>query len=127
MVEEAFISGHEAASADTLLLLNSDVLPKYPGWLSAMKRLHGELESPGAVAALRPLLPDLLVGPAVMQALGRIGGSDAAAALTAHWLSFNEMLDRRSVLGLLSHALSNTRSDERSEDEALPSEEASER
>lgn len=42
--------GSEFANAETLLLLNSDVLPKYPGWLSAMKRAHQELDSPGAIA-----------------------------------------------------------------------------
>jgi len=42
--------GVQFATSDTLLLLNSDVIPKYPGWLSSMKRLHQQVKSPGALA-----------------------------------------------------------------------------
>ena len=42
--------GAEHANASTLLLLNSDVMPKETGWLSRLVEAYEELESPGAIA-----------------------------------------------------------------------------
>lgn len=44
--------GAGQASSEMLLLLNSDVMPKQTGWLSALKRAYLELKSPGAIAPL---------------------------------------------------------------------------
>lgn len=121
--------GAEHATSDTLLLMNSDVIPKYPGWLSAMKRQHQELDSPGAIAPallyeddsvqhagmtfdVHPDIPELWVnvheykGLPGSLVLGQQTAPKEVAAVTAACLMmttqiFNELggLDERFILG----------------------------
>ena len=90
--------GDARTISDLLPFLEADI------WLrmAAVEAL-GDLRSAQAVAPLTQLLTDLMIGPMAAEALARIGGGRAFAALANHWLRFHEQLDPETMLGLLAH------------------------
>lgn len=75
-------------------------------WLQmAAIQALGDLRSPQAIAALEPLLTDLMAGPMAAEAMAQIGGAKAYGCLARHWLSFQRELDPETALGLLAHVL----------------------
>lgn len=56
--------GAAVARGRLLLLLNSDVMPKAPGWLSGLQRAHAALNNPGAIG------PKLLYADGSLQHAG---------------------------------------------------------
>jgi HEAT repeat protein len=86
----------------------SELLPflKADPWLQmAAIQALGDIRSPIAVKPLRKLLPDFLLGPFVAEALARIGGSQAFAALADHWGNFHSELEAEPMLGFLAYVL----------------------
>jgi len=85
---------------DLLPFLESDT------WLQiAAVQALGDLRSPAAIEPLNRLLTDLLVGPMAAEAIAQIGGPQALARLSGHWLEFQHELDPETNLGLLAHVL----------------------
>lgn len=72
--------------------------------LAAVEAL-GNLHAPSAVAPLKKLLPDLLLGPVSAEALAKIGGVRAFRVLAEHWVVFHEELDTAPMLNYLAHIL----------------------
>jgi HEAT repeat protein len=104
VVQEAIVAigqiGDARAIPDLLGFLESD------SWLQlAAVQALGNLRSPVAVAPLEALLTDFMAGPLAAEALARVGGPAAFAALSAHWLRFRNELDVETTLGLLAHIL----------------------
>lgn len=104
VVQEAIVAigqiGDARAIPDLLGFLETDP------WLQmAAVQALGNLRSPIAVPHLRELLTDFLAGPLAAEALARIGGPDAFAALAEHWLRYRKELDTETSLGLLAHTL----------------------
>ena len=85
-----------------------DLLPflESETWLqvAAMQAL-GDLRSPRAIAPLRSLLDDPVVGFMAAEAMAQIGGPEALAHLAGHWLANQDELDPEATLGLLAHVL----------------------
>lgn len=104
VVQEVIVAigelGDARAIPDLIAFIDTDP------WLqmAAVESL-GNLRSPVAVPHLVPLLTDLTVGQLAAEALARIGGIDAAAALVTHWLRFEAELDLEPILGLVAHVL----------------------
>lgn len=72
--------------------------------LAAVEAL-GNLHAPSAIAPLKKLLPDLLLGPISAEALAKVGGVRAFRALAEHWIVFHEELDTIPMLNYLAHVL----------------------
>jgi HEAT repeat protein len=83
-----------------------DLLPFVEGdlWLQfAAVEALGDLHAPAAVEPLAGLLADVMVGMQAAESLARIGGPDAWAALSRHWLALERELEAAPFLGLLAH------------------------
>lgn len=92
--------GDRRVIPDLLPFLNGDL------WLQmAAIQALGDVRSPEAIAPIADLLGDLMVGSTAAEAIAQIGGRDAFAVLSKHWLSFRETLDPESTIGLLAHVL----------------------
>ncbi len=72
--------------------------------LAAVEAL-GNLHAPSAIAPLKKLLPDLLLGPVAAEALAKIGGVRAFRVLAEHWIVFHEEIDTIPMLNYLVHVL----------------------
>jgi len=91
-----------------------DLLPFLEGdlWLQmAAVQALGDLRCPDAIPQIARLLSDLMVGSTAAEAIAQIGGDEAFAVLSEHWLSFRETLDPESTLSLLAHVLEGTQED----------------
>jgi len=83
-----------------------DLLPFLAGdlWLQfAAVGALGDLRAPAAVGPLAELLTDVMVGFQAAESLARIGGSEAWAALSRHWVALERELEPAPFLGLLAH------------------------
>lgn len=65
----------------------------------------GDLRSPEAVPFLASRLTDPMAGQLAAEALARIGGPAAFAALSSHWPAGDVEIEEETLLGLLAHVL----------------------
>lgn len=92
--------GDARAVADLVVFLDAEP------WLQmAAIQALGELRDRAAIEPLAALLPDLLVGPLVAEAIARIGGTKAYRLLAAQLLQFGVTADTEGLLALLAHVI----------------------